>query len=529
VSQAAGTLPAFLSSLASRFGTREALISRRGRLAFAALERLADELAAGLAAVGVGRGTHVALVMPNCAEWIALAFAVWRRGAVLVPVSTLYRPRELAHALSHADVEVLIAVRRFLSHDYVAAVASVTEVGGALEAGGLPRLRRVVWLDPPAGDDPVDLGVLRGADPVAPVAVGPDDVASIFFTSGSTADPKGVVHTHGSLVRAAEADAEVLGLAPDDRTWGYLPFFFAGGLVAVALTTLSRGAGVVLQETFDAGETLDLLERERVTVFFAWPHQAEALITHPRFDRSRLHLRKGVGANTKWAPVIYGPAHQAVGSFGMTETPPFCTAWRHDAPLERRAANNGPPVGARELRIVDAESGAVLPAGSEGELCVRGPELLRGYYGEPPGACFDADGFFHTGDLARLEPDGSLVFIGRLKDVIKTAGVNVAAAEIEAVLLEHPAVRAAHAVGVPDAARGENVGAFVVLADAAVIDDLMAHCRARLASYKVPRHLWVRGEGALPTKSSGKVDKRALRDEAIRLTAASAAPRTARP
>jgi fatty-acyl-CoA synthase len=259
-------------------------------------------------------------------------------------------------------------------------------------------------------------------------------------------------------------------------------------------------------------------------VFFAWPHQAEALLSHPRFDRGRLALCKGVGANTKWAAAIYPPDHQAVGTFGMSETPPFCTAWRFDAPLARRAANNGPPVGERELRIVDPESGRPLPTGSEGELCVRGPELLRGYYGEPPGACLDADGFFHTGDLARLEPDGSLCFIGRLKDVIKTAGANVAAAEVEAVLLEHPAVRAAHAVGVPDPARGENVGAFVVLVGAAVPDDLLTHCRARLASYKVPRHLWVRSESALPTKSSGKVDKRALRDEAVRLTAASAAP-----
>jgi acyl-CoA synthetase (AMP-forming)/AMP-acid ligase II len=516
VSEPGGTLPAFLSSLAERFAAHEALISRRGRYDFATLAARAGDLAAGLAAMGVERGTHVGLLMPNWPEWIALAFAVWRRGAVLVPISTLYRPRELEHALSHADVEVLVSVRRFLAHDYVGHLESIGSTA-------LPRLRRVVWLDPPAGDEAVDLGALRGT-PAASVPVASDDVATIFFTSGSTADPKGVVHDHASLVRAAEADAEVLGLDAEDRTWGYLPFFFAGGLVAVALTTLSRGAAVVLQETFDAGETLELLERERVTVFFAWPHQAEALITHPRFDRARLRLRKGVGANTKWASTIYAPDHQAVGTFGMTETPPFCAAWRYDAPLARRAANNGPPVGERELRIVDPESGRPLRAGSEGELCVRGPELLRGYYKEPPGACFDAEGFFHTGDLARLEPDGSLVFIGRLKDVIKTAGVNVAAAEVEAVLLEHPAVRAAHAVGVPDAARGENVGAFVVLGGDADVEQLLVHCRARLASYKVPRHLWVRAEDALPTKSSGKVDKRALRDEAVRLTAASDVP-----
>jgi fatty-acyl-CoA synthase len=161
-----------------------------------------------------------------------------------------------------------------------------------------------------------------------------------------------------------------------------------------------------------------------------------------------------------------------------------------------------------------------LGAGIEGEICVRGPELLASYYGEPAAACRDADGFFHTGDLGRLDADGALHFVGRLKDVIKTAGANVAAAEVEAVLLEHPAVAAAHAVGVPHPTRGEDVAAFVVLKHAAGEDTLLAHCRARLASYKVPRRLWVRAERALPTKGSGKVDKAALRVEAARLTAA---------
>src|SRR5262249_4525009 len=247
----------------------------------------------------------------------------------------------------------------------------------------------------------------------------------------------------------AEGDGAVLGIAPEDRTWGYLPFFFAGGLVAVALTTLSRGAAVVLQDVFEAGETLRLLESERVSVFFAWPHQAEALIAHRRFPTTHLHLRKGVGANTKWAAAIYGADHHAVGSYGMTETLPLCTAWPWDAPLERRMGSHGVPVGRRELRIVHPDTGALLGADDEGEICVRGPEPLSGYSGEPAGACLDADGFFHTGDLGRIDGDGALPFVGRLKDVIKTAGANVASAEVEAVLLEHTAVAAAHAVGIP--------------------------------------------------------------------------------
>lgn len=514
------TLPALLDALVGAHGGREALISNRGRLSFRDLGALADRVARALVARGVRRGTHVGLLLPNWPEWLAIAFGVWRSGGVLVPLNTLYRARELGHALAHADISLLIAARGFLRHDYAATLADlgIGPSGGA----GFPALRDVVLLDSAA---PLDLDPLLEGGSVDPgVGPGPDDVATVIFTSGSTAAPKGVVHTHRALRLAAAGDAAVLGIDPDDRTWGYLPFFFAGGLVAVGLATLSRGAAVVLQDVFEPGETLHLLETERVTVFFAWPHQAEALVAHPRFPEVRLALQKGVGANTKWAAAIYPPDHQAVGSYGMTETPPLCTAWPWDAPLARRTGSHGPPVGRRELRIVDPETGATLPPGRDGEICVRGPELLRGYHREPPGACFDVEGFFHTGDLGRVDADGALHFVGRLKDVIKTAGANVAAAEVEAVLLEHPDVAAAHAIGVPAAARGEDVTAFVVPKGDVDPDALIAHCRERLASYKVPRRIWLRSEEALPVKGSGKVDKAALRVEATGLTAGDVPP-----
>jgi fatty-acyl-CoA synthase len=351
-------------------------------------------------------------------------------------------------------------------------------------------------------------------------AVSPADPATVFFTSGTTAEPKGVVHVQRALGRAAEDIARVLGIEADDRTWGYLPFFFTGGLVAVGLASLARGAAVVMQEVFEAGETLDLLESERCTLFFAWPHQAEALLAHPRFDAARLRLRKGVGANTKWAARLYPPDHQAVGTFGMTETGPVCTAWPWNTPVALRSASHGPAVAGKEIRISDPETGTPLPAGGEGEIQVRGPTLFSHYYRQRPGDCVDAKGFFHTGDLGRVDDDGALTFLGRIKDVIKTAGVNVAAAEVEAVLLAHPDVAAAHVVGVPDPLRGENVAAFVVPRSGVTAEVLTAHCRERLASYKVPRHLWLRDEPSMPLKGSGKVDKLRLRADAAALVAA---------
>lgn len=505
----ATTLPTELAAWAAQWPHHEALISARGRMTFVELLSRVRAVANGLRARGVGIGTHVGVLAPNCPEWIVIAFAVWHCGGVVVPLSTLYQPRELGHALALADVEIVIAVRRFLKHDYV----------GALQTAITPRVRDVLWLDLPAHDEPLDLSVLTTNGVPEPAVALPNAAAAIFFTSGTMALPKGVVHTQQGLARAGRENAAVLGITPADRTWGYLPFFFAGGLVGVALATLSAGGAVVLQEVFDAGETLRLLERERVTVFFAWPHQAEALLAHPRFPATSLVLCKGVGANTKWADRIYPANHHAVGSFGMTETPPICTAWPWDAPIERRRTSHGPPVGSRELRIADPTTGDALPAGVDGEICVRGPTVFVGYYGHDPAETFDSEGFFHTGDLGHLDAHGALHFVGRIKDVIKSAGVNIAAAEIEAVLMEHPAVGAAHAVGVPDALRGENVAVFVVPKAEVTVDALLMHCRAALASYKVPRFVWLRRAEELPQKGSGKLDKPQLRIDAARLAA----------
>jgi len=517
-----GTLPALLDDVAARFAAREALVSAAARMTHAGLAAASRTIGRALAARGVGKGTRVGLLMPNRPDWIATALGVWRCGGVLVPLSTLARPPELAHCLRHADVNVLVAVPNFLRHDYRAVLETIAPGAATAESAlfhpAVPALREVVWVGEGRLKVPSALG--EAWPDVLSAEISPADPATIFFTSGTTAAPKGVVHCHRALVRAAGDIATTLGLTPEDRTWGYLPFFFTGGLVAVALATLARGGAVALQEVFEPGETLRLLEAEHCTVFFAWPHQAEAIVAHPRFAETRLSLVKGVGANTKWARNIYPAEHHAVGTFGMTETGPLCTAWPWDAPQALRAASHGPPVGGKEVRICHPESGVVLPVGQEGEICVRGPTLFSHYYRQEPAECFDAEGFFHTGDLGRLDEDGALHFVGRLKDVIKTVGVNVAAAEVEAVLLAHPAVGAAHVVGVADARRGENVAAFVVLTDTVTTEALLDHCRTRLATYKVPRHLWVRREDELPLKGTGKVDKAALRAEATTLVEA---------
>lgn len=519
-------LGAFLDELGERYGERVALLGASAPVSFAELAAGSRQAAKGLASLGVNKGSRVGILMPNSPTWLSSAFAAWRLGAMVVPLNTLLLAPELHYALRFADVSTLILADQFLKHDYLGVLyelgVDLDHNRGPIRSATLPALRSVIVRG--ASTPPASVPYARLTELGAPCSdawldaaqaqVVASEPATIFFTSGTTAAPKGAVHTHASMLTAAANVAARLGLDADDRTWGYLPFFFTGGLVAVALATLSRGGAVILQEVFEAGATLRLLSEHHCTTFFAWPHQAEALIQHPDFARTPLHIRKGPGAQTAWAARLLVPDHQAVGTWGMTESGPMAASTRHDDPLAERAGAHGRPMPGLEFRIIDPDSGRGLGNDAEGELCVRGSSLMAQYYKVPRGDCFDAEGFFHTGDLARIDANGLLHFIGRLKDVIKTAGVNVAAAEVEALLMQHPHVRVAHVVGVPHPVRGENVAAFVVGIEPNATDALLAFCRERLASYKVPRHLFVCTEDQLPVLGSGKIDKRALRARA---------------
>ena len=519
-----------LKALATTHGSKPAVVYGDHVLSFAELAADARRVAAALAALGVSKGTRVGILMPNRPDFLRCAFGAWRLGAIVVPLNTLWRGAELSYALAHADVAVLFMVSRFVRNDYLGMLLDrcpeLAQSVHPLRSDALPCLRHVVCQgdDVPPGASAWEDFLATGEPGSTPWsvasldAVAPTDDAAIFFTSGSTATPKGVVHTHASILSAADNVVDRLGLTADDRTYGYLPLFFNGGLVGVTLATLSVGGTVLLQDVFDADETIRLLEQHRCTTLFAWPHQAEAMIRHPGFDRTRLQIRKGPGANTNWATALFQPDHQAVGTWGMSETGPMASSARWDDSLADRAGAHGRPMPGLEMRIVDPSTNQPLPPDSEGEIVVRGRSLMRTYYKREPRECVDADGFFHTGDCGRIDARGWLHFVGRIKDVIKTAGVNVAAAEIEAALMQHPSVKVAHVVPVPHPTRGENVGAFVVpRGSGCSAADLQAHCREALASYKVPRHFFFVEEKELPTLGSGKVDRQALRARAAEL------------
>ena len=532
------TLAQLLDATAARFPAREAVAwAPRGevsaRMTWAEL-RAASRLAARkLLGAGVGRGTRVALLCSNRPEWLPVAFGAARLGATLVPLSTLWKRDEIAYALAHADVELLVMLPRFLRHDYLASLAEIApELAGSapgdLHAARVPALRRVVFLegDAPGADRWADLPAAAddASLDAAERAVAPRDPAVVFFTSGTTAQAKAVVHGHASLTTSARRVSDCLGVGPDDAWWGHMPLFWSGGFILGALATMAGGGRIVLQEVVEPGPALALLERERCTIMLGW-HQAGPLLDHPDFPRRKLFLKKGSGGTHPLAVRLLGPDHVSVGMYGMTETATCVTCGRWDDPEPIRVGTFGRALAGMEVRIVDPETRRPVAPGEPGEILVRGSTLMDGYLKVPRETTFDAEGFFRTGDLGRFDEAGCLHFASRLKDVIKTAGVNVAASEVEEALARHPAVKTAHVVGVADAVRGENVAAFVVLHAGATAGEaeLRAFCQASLASYKVPRHVFPIADADLPRTGTGKIEKAALRRAAeARLPARSA-------
>ena len=524
--------PVLLQTLKQRFGPRTLIVDSWGRMSYAQLEERSARLARALLADGAGKGSHVGILMPNGADWLVAFFAAARIGAVAVPVNTFYQVQELAWTLRHSDVSLLLTASSFLSHDYLERLeASLPELAGQSAADGLflpsaPYLRKIrVWgecdrpwalpggdpeTDPPAGAARIDAAFLREVED----CVTPADTMVMVYSSGSTADPKGALHTHGGVVRHAYNLAHVMGVRTEDCLYSPMPFFWVGGLMTAAMIVMVRGARLLAPERFDAGETLELMEREGVTNAVGWQHYGKSMADHPSFaqrDLSRLRA----SAMHDILPPSLRPADPGLrsNSLGMTETAGPHTYYDNtvDLPVERRGTF-GLPLEGVEHKIVDPESGETLPQGEQGEVCVRGYSRMRGLHRIEREDSFDRDGYYHTGDSGWFDADGWLYFKGRLGEMIKTGGANVTPGEVETVLGQYEEVSEAYVTSIPDAERGELVAAAVVLKSGrdATPEDLRGRLRRDLSAYKVPRHVWVCQKAQLPFTDSGKIKKKAL-------------------
>ena len=523
------TVPVFVRQLAARHSAKTLIALGNQRISYAEAETLSARLARALLARGAGKGTRIAIWMPNGPDWVIAWLAIARIGAIAVPLNTFFQVRELAWILRHADIDTLLSVSGFLGHDYLerleaAAPGLDASAGAPLHIPTLPYLRSiVVWGDcdrawAARGPELVErAGAVPSIDNAFLAAVEesvtPSDPMLILYSSGSTADPKGGIHSHGSVLRHSYNLVSQRDVCSDDVIWSPMPFFWVGGLVFSFLGGMHVGATMVVEEVFDPEQTLRFLERERVTIAAGWPHFGKALADHPtRKDRDLSALRAGNLPGVLPEEAVPSDPERRPNALGMTETCGPHT-WGPDGILpEALRGSFGTAVEGVEHRVIDPESGATLPAGEFGEICVRGYSLMQGLYKQEREDVFDADGFYRTGDGGYFDVNGVLYFKGRLGDMIKTGGANVTPSEVEAVLASFTEVKEAYVVGVPDPDRGQNVAASVLLEPGVQADPeaLRARLKAELSAYKVPRYLFIDDGGSLPFTDTGKIDKRRL-------------------
>lgn len=486
----AQTLGEVLARQAADRGKHEALVTPDRRITYEDLYLRAGSAACTLHSLGIRRGDHLGILMGNDEKWLALFYGAALIGAVTVPVNTRFKAAEIGYCLKQADCKALFYMPRFLDIDFRAMVKETGFKNAFDISKALPA-----W-DVSTGDAPSS----------------PDDPLLIQFTSGTTAYPKGVLLSHDNMLRDAWAAGIRIGIRPEDRYFNCRPFFHVAGSTLSALMALVSGATLVTLPTFEAGAALELMERERCTLLSGNDTIFQMLMGHADFPTRTLSLRGGwaaAGPQTMRRIIDVLGAKAICAAYGLSEASPnvVMSDWRDSEEL--RVNGLAKPHEGVELRIVD------------GEIQVRGWNVMKGYYNNPEATAqaFTEDGWLRTGDLGELTQDGRLRMIGRLKDVFRVGGENVAPAEVEEVLLTHPAVQTAQVIGVPDTRLGEVPAAYVTLkANASAREqELIDWCKARCANFRAPRYLRIVDSfEAIGMTASGKVQKAKLREHAIR-------------
>jgi long-chain acyl-CoA synthetase len=459
---------------------------------YADLDRASATVAGVLQEHGVGPGDPVGVMLPNVPQFPAVYYGVLRLGGMVVPMNPLLKSREIDYYLGDSGARVLFAWQD-----------AVAEAQRGAESGGTTVV--------PVTSDHLH-GTEMTADPVFPVAERADhDTAVILYTSGTTGRPKGAELTHANLTKNAGVAAEVFTVTADDVVFGGLPLFHAFGQTCALNAVLSSGACVTMLPRFNPQQALALLAEHRVTIFEGVPTMFSALLAVPdRAEYDVSSLRVCVSGGAAMPVEVLRAFEEAFGcvvleGYGLSETSPVASFNHPDR--ERKAGSIGTPVPGVQMQVVDPE-GKALPPGEVGEIAIRGHNVMKGYWGRPEDtAAAIKDGWFRTGDLARVDDDGYFFIVGRKKELIIRGGYNVYPRELEEVLHEHPAVAEAAVIGIPHPSLGEEVGAAVALkqGETATPDELRAYMKDKVAAYKYPRHVWL--VDALPKNATGKIQK----------------------
>ncbi|MCZ4344246.1 AMP-binding protein [Sphingomonadaceae bacterium G21617-S1] len=489
-----------LRDAAQQWGDGLALVSRHQqvRWTWGQLDAEVDSVATGLLDRGVAKGDRVGIWAPNGAEWTVLQFATARIGAILVTLNPAYRTSEIEYALNKVGCTFLVTVPSFKTSNYIAMLRDI----GAQQ---LPQLRRIVALGIDAHDGFEPWAALRATpDPVrlaaAEAALMPDDPINIQFTSGTTGFPKGATLTHRNILNNGYFTGRTIKVGPTDRICVPVPLYHCFGMVLGNLAALATGAAMVYpSEAFDPRATLEAVAAEGCTALYGVPTMFIAILAQPDLDDYDVStLRTGIMAGSPCPTATMRQVMDRLNmrevtiGYGMTETSPLTTQTATDDPLEERVGTVGRVHPHAEAKIVGLD-GQTLPIGEQGEYCARGYAVMRGYWDDPvkTAEAIDADGWMHSGDLATIDANGYVRITGRIKDMVIRGGENIYPREIEEYLLTHPHVQDAQVFGVADEKFGEELCAWIIAraGSALSVEDILAHCRGRIAHYKVPRHV----------------------------------------
>ena len=525
------TLPSLLRARARTFGPKAFLVCDDQRITFAELEARSRQLAKALVACGAGKGTHVGILHPNGVDFLVSSFAAARIGAVALPFSTFSTADELRWLLRHSDTEILLSATQYRSRHFPEVLReAIPEMEYSAEAplrtASVPALRRIFFSDGAGADSHPDWDArtLIGAGAMIDDAlllaledaVFPSDRLVIVHTSGSTSEPKGVMHAHGSLIRHVDNLNQLRRFSPQEILFSNSPFFWIGGFAYNVVATLTAGNRLVCSNSQNTSEVLDLLERERPTYVNGFAQSVAHVAKDPTFAKRDLtSIRRGNLYPIMPRALQPDDIELRHNMLGMTEAGSVVLASADEGPIpESLRGSFGQFVPGFEGRVVDAESGLDCPPGTIGELWLRGPFLMEGYYGVPRSEVFTADGWYRTGDLVHTDAEGVHYFYkGRRNDMIKTAGANVSPREVEAALAEITGGRTSYVLGQDDADRGQIVVAVVVAEadDGMDLEVVREKLSRKVSAYKVPRRFVRMSAADIPFMSSGKLDSRKLK------------------